>query len=153
MVQLVKRFSRFPFDDFDGDLGVFGHERLLKLQLSRHLLQLVEGLLKLLSGRRVLGTGSDKLDRVEPGLLVQFVEQLNDIVELVQIVDLNFSFFQLRQRGQSAHSTRSDLLDYVGQHIAERRDRFSLNRAALAQHVVGDGAQILGGHLPDVPVL
>lgn len=63
--------------------------------LSLHVLQLVETLLELLSGRRVLSTSSNKLDSVKFSLVIQIVKQFNDLVQLVEVVDLDPAFLKL----------------------------------------------------------
>ena len=65
---------------------------------------------------------------------------------------MNFAFFQLRQRGQGSHSTCTNFINLIGQHLAKRWDGLSLNGGSLAEDVVGDGAEVLGRHLSDLPV-
>lgn len=69
-----------------------------------HLLQLLEALLELFSRGRVLCAGCNQLHRVQPRLLVQIVQQLNDLVKLVKVIDLNLALFELSERGQGSHS-------------------------------------------------
>ena len=85
----------FPLNDFDCYAGVLCDERLLLLKLGGHLFELAEALFELLASGRVLSACCDQLYRVESSLLVQIEEQLDNLVGLVQIVDLNFAFFQL----------------------------------------------------------
>ena len=101
---------------------MLSYQWLRDFHLRSHLLKLLKRLLELFTSGWVLSTGSDQLDRVKLGLVVQVVQQLDDLVELVQIVDLNFAFLELGKGGEGAHSTGTDLVDLVGQHVAERRD-------------------------------
>ena len=82
-------------NDFDGDSSMLGAERLLVDQFGSHLLELLEALLELLAGRRVLSTGCNQLHSVQSGLLVQIVQKLNDLIQLVEVVDLNLAFLEL----------------------------------------------------------
>ena len=97
-------------------------ERLRTLHLGCHLSEFLERLLELLAGGWVFSTGGNQLDRVESSLLIKIIQQLNDLVKLVEVVDLNLSFFELGERGEGAHSAGSDLKDLISEHVAERRN-------------------------------
>jgi hypothetical protein len=95
--------SGLPGDHLDGDVGVFGHEGLRLRVLLRHFFQLGQALFEFLARRWVLGHRRNQLHVVEARLLLQVVKQLNDQVELVEVVDLNFALLQLRERGQRSN--------------------------------------------------
>ena len=84
-------------------------------------------MLELLTGWRVLSAGCDQLDSVELRLIVEAVEELDDLVELVKIVDLNLAFLELGKRCKGSDSAGTHFINLVGQHVAERRDRLSLD--------------------------
>ena len=84
-----------PLNDFDSDVSVLSAERLLVDKLGSHLLELFQALLELLTSRRVLSAGCNQLHRVQPGLLIQVVQQLNDLIKLVEVVDLNLALLEL----------------------------------------------------------
>lgn len=65
------------------------------MHLGGHFTELFEALLELLAGGRVFGASCDQLNRVQSGLLIQIIQQLNDLVKFVQVVDLNFSLLEL----------------------------------------------------------
>jgi len=144
--------SWFPFDDFDGDRGVLSHKRLRNLHFGGHLPQLLQRLLELFTGRRVLGAGSNQLHRVELSLVVQIIQELDDLIELVKVIDLNLALLELGERCQGTHSASTYLIDLVGQHVAERWDRLSFNRGTLAHLIVANRAKALSRQLPDLPV-
>ena len=102
-------------------------KRLRALHLGGHLLEFLERLLELLAGGWVFSTGGNQLDRIESSLLIKVIQELNDLVKLVEVVDLNLSFFELGERGEGAHSTGSDLEDLIGEHVTERRNRLSID--------------------------
>ena len=99
---------------------MLSHQRLRLLHLHSHLCQSVETLLELLSGWWILGDCGHQLDCVKSCLLVEIVEQLNDLVEHIQVVDLNFTFLELGKGGQSSHCGGSDFIDIITQHLAKR---------------------------------
>lgn len=68
-------------------------QRLRLSILFSHLFKLGQALLELLSGGWVLSNGSNQLDVVESGLLIEIIQQLNDQVQLVKVVNLNFTLF------------------------------------------------------------
>ena len=95
---------------------------LRTLHLCCHLFKFLERLLELLAGGWVFSTSGNQLDRVESSLLIKVIQQLNDLVKLVEVVDLNLSFFELGERGEGAHCAGSDLKDLIGEHVTERRN-------------------------------
>lgn len=126
-LELARCRSGSPLYNLNGNAGVLGDKRLRSLHLDSHLSEFLERLLKLLTGGRVFSTGGNQLDRVEPCLLIKVIQQLNDLVKLVEIVDLNLSFLELGERGESAHCASSNLKDLICEHVTERRDRFSID--------------------------
>jgi len=98
-----KARSGLPGDHLNSDVRVFSHERLRLRVLLRHFFKLRQALLEFLAGRWVLSDGSNQLDVVEACLLLQIVQQLNDQVEFVEVVDLNFALLQLSEGSQSSN--------------------------------------------------
>ncbi len=101
---------------------MLGNQRLRVCHFRGHLLQLFEGLGELGPCRWVLGTGSDQLNSVQSCLFVQVVQELDNLIKFVKVVDLNFAFLELSERGKSSDSTGSHLKDLIRQHDAKRRD-------------------------------
>ena len=104
-----------------------GYKRLRLRHLGGHLSELLERLLELFAGGWVFSTGGNQLDGVESSLLIKVIQQLNDLVELVEVVDLNLTFLELGERGEGAYCAGSDLEDLIGEHVAERRNRLSVD--------------------------
>jgi len=71
------------------------------------LLQTGQALLELLLSRRVFADAADELHSVESSLVVLVRQQFDYFVQLVQVVDLNFTFFLLGQGSQSSSRSRS----------------------------------------------
>ena len=119
------------------------HKRLRSGHLRCHLLQLLESLSKLSASRWVLSAGSNQLHSVQSCLLIQIVQELDNLIEFVKVIDLNLALLELSKGSECSHSTCSDFKDFVCEHLTKRWDRLSLYSCLLAEHVVGDGSQIL----------
>jgi hypothetical protein len=83
---------------------VLAHQGLCVLVLSVHIFELAQALLEFFAGRGVLCNSCNQLHIVQASLLVKVEEQLNDLVQLVQVVDLNFALLQLGQGGERSNS-------------------------------------------------
>lgn len=62
---------------------MLSYKRIRDLHLCSHLLELLKSLLKLFTRRRILSTGCNELHRVELGLVVEIVQELDDLIELI----------------------------------------------------------------------
>lgn len=76
---------------------MLAHQGLCVLVLRVHVFELTQALLEFFAGWGILSNCCNQLNIVQTSLLVKVEEQLNDLVELVQVVDLNFALLQLGQ--------------------------------------------------------
>lgn len=123
--------SGLPRDHTDGDLGMLAYQGLGLGVLLRHLFELGQALLELLASGRVLSNRRDELHVVEPSLLLQIVQKLNDEVELVEVVNLNFALLELGKRSQRSDRASPNVADCVSQHLTERLDAVGFDSLAL----------------------
>ena len=123
----MQDYSGLPLNNLDSNASMLGDQRLRDLHLLVHLLQLLKSLLELFTGRRILSTSGNKLHSVELCLVIEVVQKLDDLVEFVEIVDLNLAFLKLGERCKGSDSAGTHFINLVGQHVAERGNRLSLD--------------------------
>lgn len=119
---------------------MLSYKRLCPFVFGLHVFKFCETLLEFLTSRRVLGHGSHQLDIVESGLFVKVVEKFNNDVKFIEIVNLNFTSFQLGKGCESSSSRATNIRDAVTEHFAKGLNAICFNGLAFAVYVVGDTA-------------
>lgn len=114
--------SRKPSYNINSLLGILGDQWCIVLFFLDQFFQFWQAFLKLFLSWWIFSDVADKLNGVDSGLFTLVIKQLDDLVQFVKIVDLNFALLVLGQGGEGSGGGCSDVCHAVGEHLAEWGD-------------------------------